>query len=394
MMVFKYLPLHRHQISFTDILPVSGDKKPAQELVEEKLKAYLGSSVKVVGSGRYGLKIILKALNVGLGDEVIIPAFICPSVVDAVVESGATPVFADVAECDVNMDPTSAEEAITDSTKAIVIAYLFGIPAQVDKFLELSKRYGIPIVEDCGQAFGAKYGDSFAGTHGDFGFFSFGISKNISGVGGGAICWKENRAEQVRSMLEQTAFRSKPQHESNSTQQYFLALSAPLVFNKYAYGAFRSFISRYSDSRRLSPFSSYEGGMTNLEARLVLKQLSRYNRILNVRNKNAEVYRECLCQDFRLINIPEKATPAYLYFPILVDNAEVLQRELALRSIEVKGKKGMYFAAMYKDPRFDRYRYTGSNVEKVEDDYLLLPTGYSRNETEWICRQMLKVGRS
>lgn len=390
----RYLSLHRPQIRLLDVFSSFSAKHP-KELLEDRLGAYLGTRIKLTGSGRCGLKIILESLKITAGVEVIMPSFICPSVADAVIESGASPVFADVAENDINIDPESVEKAITGKTKAIIIAHIFGIPAQIDKFLEIAQKYNLPLIEDCGQSFGAQYGGQFTGTLGDFGFFSFGISKNISGVAGGAICWKESRAEQVRSTLEETASKLKMQHRATPAQQYLLALSAPFVFNKYAYRVFRGFISKYADSKRLkSPFSSYDRDMTNLEAGLVLRQLARYSRILNIRSNNVEVYREYLSKDFKLINIPAKATPAYLYFPVLVDNPAALRHELALRSIEVKGKEGMYFDALYKHLRFDKYSHVGSNVEKVEEEYLLFPTAYSRDETEWICRESLKVVRS
>ena len=195
--------------------------------------------------------------------------------------------------------------------------------------------------------------------------------------------------------MEENACKLKWAHKPNPARQYLLAASAALAFNKYAYRTFRRFIAKYSDSRRLdASFSSYERNMTNLEARLVLKQLVKYSRTLNLRSSNAEIYRQYFKEIFKLIDISQKATPAYLYFPILTENAAILQRELALRSIEVKSKEGMYFDALYKHPRFDKCRHMGSNAEKTEEEYLLFPTGYLRDETEWICKETLGILRS
>ncbi len=190
MMGIKYLSLHNPQIHLADISSGFSTKHP-RELLENRLRVYLGSRIKLTSSGRYGLKLILESLGMTPMNEIIVPSFICSSVGLAVMESGATPVFADVAVDDINIDPESVEKAITDKTKAIIIAHIFGIPAKIEQFLKISQEYNLPLIEDCGQSFGAQYNGQLSGTWGDFGFFSFGISKNISGVGGGAICWQE-----------------------------------------------------------------------------------------------------------------------------------------------------------------------------------------------------------
>jgi dTDP-4-amino-4,6-dideoxygalactose transaminase len=141
-----------------------------------------------VSNGTHALYLALKALGIGKGDEVItVPNTAFPTA-EAVNLSGADVVFADIAPGFYNLDPEAAERAITSRTKAVIPVHLYGIPADMDSFMNLAKRYNISILEDVAQAMGARYKGKRAGTIGNAGCFSFFPSKNLGTFGdGGAV---------------------------------------------------------------------------------------------------------------------------------------------------------------------------------------------------------------
>jgi len=141
-----------------------------------------------VSNGTHAIYLTLKALGIGEGDEVItVPNTAFPTA-EAINLSGADVVFADIAPGSYNLDPDAVERAITSKTKAVIAVHLYGIPADMDAFMNLAKRYKLFILEDVAQAQGARYKGKRAGTIGTAGCFSFFPSKNLGTFGdGGAV---------------------------------------------------------------------------------------------------------------------------------------------------------------------------------------------------------------
>ena len=138
-----------------------------------------------VASGTDALLVALMALEVGPGDEVILPTFTFFATAGVVSRLGATPVFIDIAPGDFNMDPALIPAKITDRTKAIVPVHLFGQSADLAAVAEAAGE--IPILEDCAQAWGADFAGRYVGGHGVMGAFSFFPSKNLGGFGDGGM---------------------------------------------------------------------------------------------------------------------------------------------------------------------------------------------------------------
>ena len=156
---------------------------PSVQAFEEEAAGYLGAKDAIgVANGTDALVLVLDALGVGPGDEVVCPAFTFYATAEAVVRRGATPVFCEVDPVTLNLDPVDAAERVTERTKAIVAVHLFGRPAPVDGLPE-----GIPVVEDTAQAFGATLAGRRTGTLGAAGTFSFFPSKNLFCLGDGGL---------------------------------------------------------------------------------------------------------------------------------------------------------------------------------------------------------------
>jgi dTDP-4-amino-4,6-dideoxygalactose transaminase len=141
-----------------------------------------------VDSGTSALELSLEAVGVGPGDEVIVPSFTFIATATAVSVLGAVPVFADVDDETLTLDPRSVEKLITAKTKAIVPVHVFGQPADMDPLMALSKHRGCFIVEDCAQSHLATYKGRTTGTFGHANAFSFYPTKNLGAAGdAGAI---------------------------------------------------------------------------------------------------------------------------------------------------------------------------------------------------------------
>jgi len=156
---------------------------PEVHSFEEEAAAFLGAREAVgVANGTDALILVLEALGVGAGDEVVCPAFTFYATAEAISRVGATPVFCDIDPTTLNLDPEHVAARITGRTRAIVAVHLFGRPAPLEALPQ-----GVPIVEDAAQAFGATVGERRVGAIGVAGTFSFFPTKNLFGLGDGGL---------------------------------------------------------------------------------------------------------------------------------------------------------------------------------------------------------------
>jgi dTDP-4-amino-4,6-dideoxygalactose transaminase len=175
---------------------------PNVKAFEDEAAAYLGTTGAVgVANGTDGLTIALRALDVGAGDEVVTVPFTFYASVEAIAQTGATPVFVDIEPDTLNMDPDKLEAAITKRTKAVMPVDLFGLPADVDAVKAVASAHGIPVVEDACQAWGSTSRGRRAGGLGDIGVFSFFPTKNLGGFGDGGLVTGHD-AELVQKVRE------------------------------------------------------------------------------------------------------------------------------------------------------------------------------------------------
>ncbi len=178
---------------------------PAVEGFETEFAAYLGARHCVgVANGTDALTIALRALGVGKGDEVVVPALTFYATAEAVVNAGATPVFCDVDAATFTITAATVEPALSPRTKAIVPVHLYGNPAPMGELEELAAAHGLRVLEDAAQAAGAKLNGTAAGALGDAATFSFFPSKNLGGFGdGGAIVTND---DEVAALARQLRF--------------------------------------------------------------------------------------------------------------------------------------------------------------------------------------------
>ncbi|HJN17518.1 MAG TPA: DegT/DnrJ/EryC1/StrS family aminotransferase [Armatimonadota bacterium] len=140
-----------------------------------------------VTSGTTALETSLRAARIGPGDEVICPPYTFIATANSVIMVGAIPIFADIDADTYNLDPATAEAAITERTKAIIAVHIGGSPANMDAFKALAEKHDLVLIEDCAQAHGAEWKGTKVGAIGDLGCFSFQSSKNVTAGEGGII---------------------------------------------------------------------------------------------------------------------------------------------------------------------------------------------------------------
>ena len=155
-----------------------------------------------VGNGLDALVMALKALDVGAGDEVIVPSNTYIATALAVTYVGATPVFVEPDIRTYNIDPTKIEEKITSNTKAIMPVHLYGQACDMDPILAIAKKHNLYVIEDCAQAHGATYKGQVIGSFGDAAGFSFYPGKNLGALGdaGATVTNSKALADKVRAL--------------------------------------------------------------------------------------------------------------------------------------------------------------------------------------------------
>ena len=170
---------------------------PKNQAFEALLSEYFGGRpVRTFNSGTCTMEIALRIAGVGAGDEVITTPVSWPATANVIIETGATPVFADIDPVTRNMDLDKLEAAITPRTKAIIPVYLSGLPMDMDRLYAIANKHKLRVVEDAAQAIGSLWNGKRIGSFGDFASFSFQANKNITTGEGG--CLVLNNLEEAR----------------------------------------------------------------------------------------------------------------------------------------------------------------------------------------------------
>lgn len=206
-----------------------------------------------VASGTAAIELTLRALDVGRGDEVITTPFTFFATAEAVLQAGATLVFADIDPITYNLDPNSVERAVTARTRAILPVHLYGRPADLDGLRAVADSRQLVVIEDAAQAHGARYRGQRAGSLGAAGCFSFFPSKNLGALGdaGAVVTNDETLAARLRSLRDHGR-SSKYLHQEVGFGQRLDALHAAVLSAKLRHldrnnARRRELAARYND---------------------------------------------------------------------------------------------------------------------------------------------------
>ena len=156
-----------------------------------------------VTNGTHALEIALMALDIGMGDEVIVPDMTFFASASSVISTNAVPIFAEINSKTYNIDENKIESLINNRTKAILVVHLGGMPVKMDVACEIAKNHNLFVVEDCAHAHGSRFKGKRLGTWGDVGTFSFQASKVLtSGEGGAVITNDDDLAHKIYSIID------------------------------------------------------------------------------------------------------------------------------------------------------------------------------------------------
>ena len=196
--------------SFDDTMFING---PRVKAFETAMADYLGVKYAIgVANGTEALHLGLRAIGVEAGDEVITTAFTFFATAEACAYIGAKPVFVDVEEGSMNIDPNKIEAAITPKTKVILPVHIFGAPANMPKIMEIAAKHKLMVFEDCAQSIGAEIGGKKTGSIGKAAAFSFYPTKNLGAYGDAGM---------ITTNDEKVANLAKRYREHGSSERYY-----------------------------------------------------------------------------------------------------------------------------------------------------------------------------
>lgn len=315
--------------------------------IRKKLISLLGSdsSIALFWKGRVALYAILRSLDIRQDDEVILPAFTCVVVPNAIKYLGARPVYADVDPETYTMDVNGIKKKVNDKTKLIIAQNTFGLSSDLDPIMELAKEKGLWVIEDCAHGFGGTYKSMQNGTVTDAAFYSSQWNKPFStGLGGIAVTKNEKIAEKLKQ-IESEAIKPTLKELSSLTLQL---LAVDYLLNNHTYWPALK-LYRWLSNRSLITGSSqgfelekpvmpedFLKGFSRIQLKRLNKELGRIEKNFSHRNNIAARYKEML----RDIGIgvplePGYAVHTYVKFPLLVENRDGFFRAAEKARIEL-----------------------------------------------------------
>jgi len=300
-------------------------------------------------SATTALHAAIVALEIGPGDEVIVPPYSMSASATAIVMNGAVPMFADIDERTFNIDPASVEERITPYTKAIMVVNLFGQPANFDQLLKIAKKHNLKIIEDNAQGPGAKWKGKYAGTIGDIGVFSLNVHKTMQ-TGEGGVLVTNNAKYALRSQL----CRNHGESVVDGMNEYD---AGPIIGSNYRMSEMIAAMARVQLSKL--------DGLTKKRIALV--------RRLEKGLKGIE--------GITLYKVAKEANGVYYRYPLLIDEKKLgLTRDTFVEAMTAEGfaiPKG-YVKPIYLLPVFQQKKAFNHTHFPFESDYYKGTVNYKK----------------
>ena len=289
------------------------------------LKSYFNvENLALVNSGTTANFIIYKVLKEQRQREeqveIILPAYTAPSLLLPIEAAGLKPVLVDIDPATFNLSVEKVKEKLSDKTLAIMPVHMFGLPCEVDAFLEMTKGTDVFVLEDGASALGTTVNDHHIGTRAPFGFYSLNRGKNVSTLAGGIITWKDPELNDLFQKYIRELM-SLPAHSQFIMFLKYVALS--LAVRPFFYTILNPFISKFKYTTLHTHFDSFQ--YTTMQASLGINLWKRIEYLDNKRVENGLELMKIFQgrPGFKVPEIPEKANVAFNQFPIVVDNLEL-----------------------------------------------------------------------
>ncbi len=359
----NYIPFFRHSLTGEEIKSVAEVMRspwltmgPVTRKFEEAFAVYVNSKYSLaVNSCTAALHLSLLAHNISGNDEVIVPSFTFAATANVVVNVGAKPVFADIEEKTLCLDPVDVAKKLTDRTRAIILVHYGGRCAPVSEIKQIAKQARVTVIEDAAHALGAKYKGKMVGGLGNTTAFSFYATKNLTTAEGGMLTTDKLSVYKRASILRL--------HGLNR-------------------GAWKRYLRKQDwQYKVLAPGFKYN--MTDIQAAIGLTQLKKFSALQKKRREIASLYLEGLSGLPGVIlpnnNIDSGNQLAWHLFPIrLVSRKAAMSRD---RFIEEMSKNGIgtsvHFLPLHLQPFYRKHLGTKSGqlpvTEKVSREIVSLP---------------------
>ena len=355
-----YIPVNIPEITSADIdyvaksmkeTWVSGEGEYVVEFEETFSKVCNRKFGIAVSNGTVAIDLVIEALDLQPGDEVVLPSFTIVSCLNQILRRGAVPVFVDALPDTWNMDVASVESMITPRTRAIMAVHIYGLPVDMDPLLEIAARHNVPVIEDAAEAHGLKYRDRIAGSMGLVSTFSFYANKNITtGEGGMIVTDDYDLAEKIRTLKN---------------------------------------LSFIPERRFLHENLGWNSRLSSMQCALGTSQTARLESIIEKRIKLADIYRDAF-SEIPDILLPVDSTPYsrnnYWVFGM------VLQESFGMNAkslMEILHQKGIgtrpFFYPLHKQPVLEKFAHRKTNLpvsEKLGEFGFYIPNGLAMKEEQ------------
>ena len=318
---------------------------------EDKIKKYFDVKFCIsLDSGTTALQLALTGCGIKQGDEVVLPCYTYAATALAISNIGAKPVFVDINENDLTINPNLIKSKLTNKTKAIIPVHIHGNPCEIDTILDICKDHKIKLIEDCSQAHGAEYKGKKVGSFG-VGCFSLHSSKTLGGIGDSGIITLNDKKiyDKIRKLMV----------PDNNSKEILLSKRTPCIMDCMQ-AAIIKIKLRYLDN-----FNNRKNAIANLYNKLLNKKIKR----LNLINDSYAVYRD---------------------YCIRTNERDKLQEYLLAKGIETKAR---YKIPLHLTKTFSYLDYKKGDfpiTEKISEDVLCLPSfiGITDEQIECMCKEI------
>jgi dTDP-4-amino-4,6-dideoxygalactose transaminase len=353
---------------------------------EAQFAAFIGSKYAVmVPSARYAFYLLLEAMGIGEGDEVVIPSLTYFAIPAIGVVRGVKPVFADVGLRSHVLDPEAFEAAITPKTKAVVPTHLYGTPCDMDAINTIAKKHGVAVIEDCAQSTGARYKGARVGSLGKAAYYTFGLTKNITTLSGAMITTNDSSiAEHVRTTISSTT----PADMRRNAKEAAVGTAMMFATHPYLYPWTLHPVIRLGNLFGKDPihepfgepevrYEKLPGSFAHsrpraIQAEVGKLQLERIEALNGARIRNGRWLDEHLAhvEEVVLPDYPVGAEPIYMSFVIHHPRRDALMEALRKRGVDTTVG---YMNDCSDHPLFPEYRRPSPNAARIKAEQVHLP---------------------
>ena len=312
-----------------------------------------------VSSGTTALQLALTSMGIGKGDEVITPNLTFGASANAIIHTGATPVFADICEDNWTLDPSSVLQNITPNTRAIMPVHLYGVPVDMISIMQIAEQYNLMVIEDCAESLGASISDKLTGTFGTTSAFSFFANKTITTGEGGMVMTNDDKIANRMRLLRDHGMRK--------------------------------------DRRYWHEEAGFNFRLTNMQSAVGCAQLERLDDFLSHRQKLGQIYNENLIKldEIKIQEFGSDRVSSYWLYSICIDPNCGYARDEFIHELAKEGIESRpVFYPLDQQPAYSSFkRYHCPISERISSFGVSLPTSNNMDMEEAlrVCRSIKTI---